>query len=92
MLRDCKKNFGDRETLALTSMLYAEADSKSAKQKLIRTAALVLGVSDVRLRETLETLDNVFRNVTVELADGTPILDGGEYVFKGFGDGGEENA
>lgn len=88
MLRDCKKNHGDKQTFALVTVLYTEAESKSAKQKLIRTAALVLGMNDDKLKEQIEGFDNLFKSITVELDDGTPIMDGGEFVFKGFDDGG----
>ncbi|MDV3002928.1 MAG: hypothetical protein N5P05_004583 [Chroococcopsis gigantea SAG 12.99] len=88
MLRDCKRRFGEIQTFALVTALYADAKSKSEKQKLIRTAAAVLSMSDVKMKELVEGFDNIFKSTTVRLHDGTPILDGGEYVFKGFDDGG----
>jgi hypothetical protein len=82
-LRRCKAEFGERDTIALAFLLFCEADSKSRRQKIVRTAALVLGAREEILGKTLNKLDEVFAGMTILAPDGQEILKNGEFVWGG---------
>lgn len=82
-LRSCKAEFGEKETLALASLLFSDAGSKSQKQKIIRTAALVLGAKEKEIARVLEKLDSFLISPTILSPDGEEILKGGEFVWGG---------
>ncbi len=85
-LRDCKAELGERETLALASMLFSDAESKSRRHKIIRTTAFVLGIQEKFLLDLFSRLEGELNSLTILDTDGSPILKNGEFVW-----GGERN-
>lgn len=77
-LRHCKARFGESETVALTLLLFSEAPSKSQRQKILKTASLVLGAREEILEKTLNKFKEVFDLMTLAAPDGQAIFQNGE--------------
>lgn len=82
-LRHCKARFGASETVALTLILFLEAPSKSQRQKILRTASLVLGAREEILEKTLNKFKEVFDLMTLAAPDGQAIFQNGEFIGGG---------
>ena len=78
ILRRSKAEFGEQETIALVAVLYGDAPSKCQQQKILRTAALVLGVGSQDLLRTVGALDELVNTTTLRAPDGEVIFSDGK--------------